>query len=274
MTKSSKQAIVAVAACAVLVVGALGAWVGKSALDRANAEKQEARVMAEWQAKKETDARNREIEETLNGLLENVQVLALEYKRNRRVVNDLIQPENLSTPEYIVENLAILEGLIPSLENERVQMMSAFDTAGERFNEIISTTPEQTQNALNAQWEEVTGHQIKSYTTFFAFEQAIVATYLDILRLYAENKDQITYDRDADILVFGSDALAARDQELRGDIGRLHREQAVALQALTAGIPADPAEVGAATEAVTGDGAATENAPVPAEQAPDAPLGE
>lgn len=251
MTKSNRNVIIAVIVFSILVAVGLAAWVGKSAMDLAEARKEEQRVQAELLVERQQAEAERlnEIESTFNTLLVNVSQYAGVYKRNRKVMSESVQPINLSDPAYIQENLTALETLAPSMRSDMDKIMMSFAAADEEFKRIIAESDEQSRESMAQKWREMTHKHIEGYTVFFEFEDQLIDQHLALMRLYAENANAISYNAETEQLAFANEDLAASDSEIRAKIRDLYLQEA---QALSTANP-EQVEDSSAVEPIEGD---------------------
>ena len=75
-----------------------------------NHQKEQARLASEQAAlEAKHEALKDEFETQIAAFASDMQNIAQQYKEQRRVLNDLLRPINLRTPEYIAENAQIAE---------------------------------------------------------------------------------------------------------------------------------------------------------------------
>jgi hypothetical protein len=224
MQQSNQHVTMAIIAVVVLVISGFMGLVGKSAWNRAEAQRQEE--ILEKAAQK---TRAEQFEKILNTLLDDVRMKATAYKQDRKVLGELVQPINLEKPEYITENMAVMERLIASLRMTADDIMAAFEKADKMFKETLSGADADSQARLSKEWAEMTSTHIQTYVAFFAHEEKLMAAHKELMTFYAENAETMTYNAETDSLDFADENLAAQNETLRAVIKALYLDQAKSL---------------------------------------------
>ena len=230
-TPENQHTTMAIMIAAIIVVMALTGWVGRSVWHKTQAQKEEARlerILQEQQHAKQK-AQAEKIESVLNQLLADMRIQADAYKKERKLLSELIQPQNLAQPDYRTENLVVMERLVPALRGAMDKMMLAFEKADHDFKAIIEDRSPTSRQLLSQEWQEMTQVHIQTYVDFFALEEELINAHLVLMKFYTDYNDDITYDAEKEQLIFTNQKTANQHKALREEIKSLYRAQAESL---------------------------------------------
>lgn len=175
----------------------------------------------------------RKFQEVLDEFLKNVDTKAIEYKNRRRVIVDLVRPENLGDPAYVQENQQMMESLIPELKTKMDDIMAEFSRAETEIRGTIAEQPPEKQQSILNQWRSVRDKQASHFLTFFASEQGILLAYQEMMQFYKDRQGAYVYDVSTNSLLFTNPADKPLEQELRERIKELESKQMDAIRRAT-----------------------------------------
>ncbi len=181
---------------------------------------------AEEAAQKATQANfTKKFQDVLDEFLHNVQSKAKEYKLRRKVVVELVKPENLGNPAYVQENQTMMESLIPELKTKMDEIMGEFSRAETEIRDAIAVQPPDKQQEILNKWRAVRDKQASHFLTFFASEQEVLQAYQDMMQFYKDRQGAYIFDQSTNSLLFNNPADKPQERELRERIKQLESKQ-------------------------------------------------
>ncbi len=216
-----------VPALLILVIAiAAGIFAYQQMLARAEREREQAEERARAQQQAQMDeTRKHKMENLLNDFIHSVATLADEYKAKRKVLRDLVNPENLGSPEYVDENARLMQALIPELQGRMDAIMTVFrDTEGkvrERITDYDATAGE----AILESWRKVRDDRATMYLAYFSSETDIFQAYQDMMAFYLQKKGVYRFDRSSGGLLFPKPEDKVTEQEMRQRIEDMESRQ-------------------------------------------------
>lgn len=251
----NKQAIIA----AVVVLLAGGAYFVYSSQQAATPPAPVEQAPSADQAAAEQQAFNKKFDEVMDGFVKTVQARAIDYKNRRKVITELVKPENLGQAAYVQENQQLMTTLVPELKVKMDEIMAVFNDAETNIRQTISTQPPEKQEEIINQWRSVRDKQASHYLAFFASEQDILGAYQDLMNFYQAKQGGYTYDESTLSLLFNNPADKPQEHALRERIKEMEDAQAEAIKNVSKPPKAvESSETGVSTGA---DGAVVEEAP-------------
>lgn len=231
MTKNNQHMTMILIGTIIAVAVILIGWVGSSVWNRAVAEKEEAILIAKLDAKARAEQAilNKTFEDILNTLLISVKQDTDSYKKDRKVLRELIRPDNMMKPEFVAENYAIMQRLVPSMRGKMDEIMLGFERADAQVKLTLSEIDEDTAIIYLAEWSKMKDVHLRSYIDFFGFEEQLITAYAKTLNFFQEHGAEFSYDPQSDSLVSDDPALKAEEESLRALIKTISQEQAEAL---------------------------------------------
>ena len=167
-----------------------------------------------------------QFEDVLNTLLRKTAEKAGDYKMRRRVLAELVKPENLITPEYIQENHEMVQELVPELRSTMEEIMGAFSRADMAVKTLVrGQTPEQSSAVLK-EWARLKADQAGAYILFFETEDGILSAYEELMALYFDTQGRFALDAETQEMVFEHPQDELNIQAKRRALQALLQEQA------------------------------------------------
>jgi hypothetical protein len=222
------QAII-VAVVVVLAGGAIAAYSLNKPAPEAPAAPVE-QVPTPEQAATQQQTFNKKFEDVLNDFLQTVQIKAMDYKNRRKVIAELVKPENLGNPTYIQENNLLMQTLIPELKVKMDEIMAVFNDGETNIRQAIASQPSEKQQAILDQWRSVRDKQASHYLAFFASEQDILTAYQELMDFYQSRQGAYVYDDGTLSLLFSNPADKPQERMLRERIQDMEAAQAEAIK--------------------------------------------
>jgi len=169
-------------------------------------------------------------EASLNDLLKGIFVEVNDYRERRRILNNIVRPENLRNAQYISEGYALALQTIPDLQARSVSIIAKFGEKEAEIKRLIKDRPADAQKTILSEWNSMKGEQVDLYVQYFTIEQNILDRYQSLIGLYYQNRQSVIYDEVRNIVSFEGQGLNARAGELSQDITHLKKEQAALTQ--------------------------------------------
>lgn len=157
-------------------------------------------------------------EEVLNSFLRGVDEYAANYRKQRRLPEELLKPANLKNEQYITENAALLKDAEANMRSEMQALMEVFAATDEKVNLLLVGKSEEEIIKTRAQWQELKDKQMASYVDFFSFEEDKLELFDRLMALYVAHAATLHYEESSDHTVFADETVKTQEQELRQKI--------------------------------------------------------
>ena len=188
------------------------------------------RLRIEAEQKAIADARaafDADLRKILDEFVQHIGALASDYRKQKKFMTELVQPSNLSKPQYITENYQLMIGELSVLKARAEAVLSAFDAPEAAITELISkqTLVDKaiTDKALR-DWRDLRSARVTAFVDRFAQDQHILDLYVELLLFYSHFKNNIFYDRASDSFLFQNPADKAAEQALLANIAALEKK--------------------------------------------------
>ena len=165
------------------------------------------------------------VEASLNQLLEDVYIEMQEYRKRRKILDDLIKPSNLRDAQYIAESYQVSLQTIPDLKKRSNRIIQIFSAKDAEIKAMIKGRSATAQKNILQSWARVKGEQVDLYVDYFVLEQEILTRYETLMQLYFENRNGVTYSESSNQLMIKPDALNAKALNLTQEIKSLKQQQ-------------------------------------------------
>jgi hypothetical protein len=172
---------------------------------------------------------NKKFQAVLDSFVKDVQIKASEYKSRRKVVIELVRPQNLGDAAYVQENQQMMDTLIPELKAKMDEIMGVFGAAEANIREAIAAQPQEKQEEILNKWRGVRDEQASHYLAFFSTENEILAAYAEMMQFYRERQGAYSYDESTNSLLFSNPADKPAEQLLRDRIKDMESAQLKAI---------------------------------------------
>lgn len=171
-----------------------------------------------------------QFETVLNDFLADMADQMDSYQKRRRVMINLIKPENLREPLFVKENYEMMEMLAPTLEQKMNEVMAVFADADKKINALVSDQPAEKRDVILGEWEALKKKQATPYTEFFALEQDILDSYQELISFYYTKSGEFEVGTEKQEVVFTDSADQEKQQKMLDHIKDLHVKQAMILK--------------------------------------------
>lgn len=172
---------------AVLAIGAGGAYVFLQ-------KPQEAPVASLQEPAPEAPSLEKKFETLLNEFLQSVNEKAQAYKNERKVLAELVKPENLRDPAYVEQNYQLMKTTIPSLRLRIDDLMLVFEGTEVRVAALVSGQPEEVGKRIVQEWRKLKQEQTALYVSFFEIEEEVLRTFESLMEFYYLKRGSYKFD--------------------------------------------------------------------------------
>ncbi|MCB1531944.1 MAG: hypothetical protein KDJ35_03645 [Alphaproteobacteria bacterium] len=172
---------------------------------------------------------NQQFEYTLNVMLRDVAVKTSEYQKTRKVMEDLVQPENFEKPDYIDENYLVFQETLPALKEKSAEILTVFEKADADINALAAKKDEKGRAVILEQWSELKQKDAAAYQRFFELEAELLEAYDRLMRFYYVKRGTYTYNSETQRIEFKNESDDALQKNLILQINRMERAQKQAL---------------------------------------------
>lgn len=207
-----------IAVLAVLVVASGGMYVMKN--HQTTFEKIQA--AEEEQRGRELE---RQFEEFLNKFLKNIHDGMVSYKKERKMLIELVGPANLREPVYVEENYKLAQQLMPSLRQKMADVIGIFEVAQGEVEALLLGQPEAVRARIVQEWEELKRVQGQAYMDFFTTENDLLTAYQSLMDFYYEKRAVFKANPDARKVIFENAGDADEEKRLKQRIDDIYAQQ-------------------------------------------------
>ncbi|MFN3700999.1 MAG: hypothetical protein ACK4VI_05700 [Alphaproteobacteria bacterium] len=188
------------------------------------------------------DRIRQDFETSLNNFLQNVDTCVGEYQQKRRVVRDMIQPENMAQFEYVTENAQMAKALIAEMDRDMEGVLQQFATADTAIREFLEReSPDDLEFFLNT-WEKTKTEQLNLYVTFFDLEKSLLSRHNDVFDIFISSGGAYEVDMQVNVgyVAFEDESFNESYQKAIADIDALITAQRELLESFSP--PSSPAD--------------------------------
>ncbi len=197
-----------------LIVGLLSICIGGYAYHLHVYELEKLRIQEEHKLQKEEE-RLRKIEEKKNAQFQKIidRYLAdftqdigekmRDYKKNRKMVRELISPVNHETSAYSKNSYDhFTKNLLPFLRKQSAAVIDTFQRYKIALDkELIDETTER-KEIFQKRWNDMMKDQIESYIEYFIKEDKLLAKYQELIEFYYVHSKLVEIDDEEDAFIF------------------------------------------------------------------------
>lgn len=143
----------------------------------------------------------------------------IDYKEKRKLLSDIIQPKNFSSPQYAKENYELFKNAIaPSLHKSAENVINVFARYRTKIEEQTKEDDSDLIDTFNAQWRAETDEQLEQFIEFFASEETVIRDYEALITFYYTHSKRYIVDEELKIFIFNNDADVLKHNALLGKV--------------------------------------------------------
>jgi hypothetical protein len=188
-------------------------------------------VTAETSATEDPNAVHKQFENLLNELLHTVREKMAAYGEQRKVLIELVQPQNLRDPAYVEENYTMMGQLAMDLHARTAELLRSFEIADTKVGELLAAHPDIDREPILEQWNTTRQKHYNVYNQFFSFEEKIIKEYQDLMSFYRSKKGAYQVDAATGAITFDSPEDRTHVDEVMRRIEDLSAQQRAVLEA-------------------------------------------
>lgn len=143
-------------------------------------------ALAEQRQREELYKTQKKIYDNLTAnLLRQLAEKAREYKQQRKILREIIKPDNFTSQEN-ADKIYIFfkEELTPELRNKAASVIEVFITNKEKIHKQIQDDKGEVKEEFQKSWKNIEDAQIKDYVDFFEKEEELLRAYEDLIAFY------------------------------------------------------------------------------------------
>lgn len=163
----------------------------------------------------------REFEDILNGFLLSLKTEFTAYKKQRKVVDELIEPFNLREPAYVEQNHEVFKGLVPDLRDQMEKIIATFSLTDQKIMAALDGHSERMKAPILEKWKATKFEQSEKIIDYLNVDDKILTTYGALLAFYNQNKDSFIYSLKTERIVFADAGLEMAEQTYHERIDEL-----------------------------------------------------
>lgn len=164
-------------------------------------------------------------EYTLNVMLRDVAQKAAEYKKQRKVMTELVKPENLGNKEYVAENFELLQQTSQELNQKAAEILEVFEKADTEIHTLAQGYPEEGRANVLEKWSALKTDRAGAYQSFFALEQDVIQAHERLMRFYFNKRDYYDVNAETGEITFQKESDQRLANTLQLQLNRLNRSQ-------------------------------------------------
>ncbi|MCK5384194.1 MAG: hypothetical protein KAJ29_01365 [Alphaproteobacteria bacterium] len=206
--------------CLFLALG-IGLYLHQINVQQATVIAQQEQESAKLETQKEKEREKRKIEiqalfdTYLNAFKSELVHKASIYKKTRKLLKNLIRPNNFRTPEFAKENYALFkESLAPSLREKSTEMIAIFERYSSQIEKELDDDEDDLQTLFLDQWRDMAKEQLDTYVDFFAREEEMILAYDELVTFYYTRSKRYIVDEEKNKFIFSTPEDKVKAQSL------------------------------------------------------------
>ncbi|MGB0720067.1 MAG: hypothetical protein ACPGRX_06315 [Bdellovibrionales bacterium] len=173
---------------------------------------------------------NKKVETILNDFLRDVAAEMSDYRKQRKVLDDLIKPVNLRDASYVESNYALGQQTIAALKSQMNDVMAVFDDKDNALRDALRGQSASFRANILRKWAAMKSEQADVFVNYFTFENKILAAYQDLLGFLYEKRGAYAYIPDQADIIFQQANDQRRYQAMLQNLENLKKQQAAVLK--------------------------------------------
>lgn len=166
----------------------------------------------------------KEFETFLNNFLKELVKETAQYKKDRRILKEAIDPFNLIGTENAEQSYRVFRTEIgPMLRKKGEKLIGLFAKSEKVVQGLLADQPPAAKEKLFSAWKDLEKQHMNGLLDFFENEDKLIAAHEELLKFYFVHSKLYTVDMDTGAIVFSNEKYTAREAELRGAIEKLKK---------------------------------------------------
>lgn len=166
----------------------------------------------------------KEFEAFLNNFLKDLAKETAQYKKDRRILKEAIDPYNLIGTENAEQSYRVFRTEIgPMLRKKGEKLIGLFAKSEKVVQGLLADQSPAAKDKLFSAWKDLEKQHMNGLLDFFENEDRLIAAHEELLKFYFVHSKLYTVDMDTGAIVFSNEKYTAREAELRGAIEKLKK---------------------------------------------------
>ncbi|MBK6895610.1 MAG: hypothetical protein IPH06_03335 [Alphaproteobacteria bacterium] len=161
----------------------------------------------------------KEFEVVLNQFLKDLSAETVSYKRDRRILKEVISPYNLEGTENAEKSYkAFKDDIAPTLRQKGQKIIDVFQKSDVAVVSLLKDKPEDVREKLLSTWGGVKKEQLNGVIDFLANEERLIAAHEKLLKFYFVHSKLYSVDPEAGAVVFKNQKYQEEEKRLLDEI--------------------------------------------------------
>jgi hypothetical protein len=166
-----------------------------------------------------------EFEVILKDFLKQISARMKIYSDKRKVLVEIIKPENNRSRDMTQENLNYAKNIIVEMAQDTDDFMKIFNQAEEKFITLSNQQNRKFKDTVLPKWKALKDTQTKKYLSYFLMDKDIADLHIALLNFYRDHHGQFTINETDFQLVFPNAELKKRYDTILSDIEAVRLQQ-------------------------------------------------
>ncbi len=161
-------------------------------------------------------------ENLLNQFLKELSIETSVYKKDRRILKEVISPYNVEGTENAEKSYKTFkEDVAPTLRRKGQKIIDVFKNSDVAITALLSDQPERVRASLMSTWEEMKKKQLDGVIDFLANEERLISAHERLLKFYFVHSKLYSVDQEKGKIVFKSSKYQEEEQQILDEIEKL-----------------------------------------------------
>lgn len=207
---------------ALLAIGCAGA----SYILQQNFSYKEAALAEQRQREELYKTQKKIYDDLVDKLLTQLAEKAQDYKQQRKILREVIKPDNFTSPENAERVYAFFKKeLVPELRKKATAVIDVFAENKEIIHKQIQDDTGEVREEFKTSWKSIENTQLKAYVDFFEKEEMLLQTYDDLVTFYYTRVKMFVVNPKTGRTTFKRKEDALLEVELISKINTLNQKQ-------------------------------------------------
>ena len=127
------------------------------------------------------------------------------YKKQKKVLKQIIQAENYETPEYAKSTYEFFtRDIAPNLRKESAEIINSFVEADDSLSKVLNDIEGGLEHESYATWQKYHKEQLENYINYFTKEEEKLQKYTDLVTFYYRYSKRYTVDMVENNFIFSN----------------------------------------------------------------------
>lgn len=166
----------------------------------------------------------KEFETFLNNFLKELAKETAQYKKDRRILKEAIDPYNLIGTDNAEQSYRVFRTeLGPMLRKKGERIIGLFAKSETVVQGLLADQTKASKDKLFSEWKALEKQHLNGLLDFFEKEDQLITAHEELLKFYFVHSKLYTVDMETGAIVFSNDKYRAREAELLDAIEKLRK---------------------------------------------------